>query len=102
MHEIYSNLSKKDKKAFNKLSDEEKAEIIQATVVDKVSSILLKAVTNATIDSMLNTYEMLYQDFVKPLDESMSDHSYIDKLLSELRMKHLEYVKRQNKEGETE
>lgn len=101
MHEIYSNLSKKDKKAFNKLSNEEKAEIIQANVTDKVSGILLNAITNATIDSMLNTYEMLYQDFVKPYDESMSDHSYVDQLLSELRIKHLEYVKRQNKEGET-
>lgn len=97
MHEIFSNLTKSGKKAFNKLSDEEKAAIIQANVVDKISDPLLNAITNAVIQGTEMAYETIYKEFVKPIDETedeITQHAYMNSLLSQIRLKHLEYEKK--------
>lgn len=98
MNEFFSNLSSKDKKRFNKLSDEEKAKIIHANVVDKIGDIMLKAITDATIRGMDLAYEDLYQNFVTRFDNKDVEFNLMD-MLSYLRLKHLEHEKRKNKEN---
>lgn len=97
MHEIFSNLTRSGKKAFNKLTDEEKAAIIQANVIDKINEPLLNAITNAIIQGSEIAYETIYKEFVKPIDEvkdEITQHAYMNSLLSQIRLKHLEYEKK--------
>ncbi len=99
MHEIMRHLTKSGKKAFNKLSDEEKAKIIQANVIDKISDSLAKAITEATIRGMDYAYEYLYQNYVTRYDNKDEEFNLLT-LSSYLRIKHLEHEQRKNKEND--
>lgn len=102
MYEIMKNLTKAGKKDFNKLTDEEKASIIHANVTDKIGDVLTKAITDATIRGIEMAYEQIYKEFVKPIDENEGNktrrQAYMNSLLSQIRLKHLEYEKKRRTE----
>lgn len=95
------NLTKAGKKDFNKLTDEEKAAIIHANVTDKIGDILLTSIIDATVRGNEMAYEMIYKEFVKPIDEAedeITKHAYMNSLLSQIRLKHLEIERKRRVE----
>lgn len=97
-------LSKKTKKQFNKLSEEEKLQIVDATINTKINEAISKGIAKAFIEGSRYELEHLYNTFVVPIDEigitEKEREMRITMLLSKLRKTHLIYVQNTQKGGE--
>lgn len=98
--------SKKGKRKFNKLSDADKKVVAELAVKEAVNPAMRKAISDAMITGMRLKAEALYQKYVQNMDklEHQSDDwlSYVDKLVSAIRLDHIEYEKMQNGERSDE
>lgn len=98
---IFDFKSKKGKREFNKLSDDEKTRIIHEEVIRKINKIVGKEISNAFIMGTQYEKERLYKKYVTCIDEaegSVEITEIMDGLLSELRKAHIMYVRNNNKE----
>lgn len=99
MERLFKNPTKKTKKMFNSLPDEERTEIINGILNEKISKITATQIADSMIAGMEIALENLYSNFVLSIDDEITStsswHEEIEKLLSHLRMKHLEYIKKQ-------
>lgn len=89
---------KKGEKAFAALSTEKKAEVIKASIMQNIGKELSRQVATATVNGAVIGQNFLYERYVKQIDAeadgSDEKSKLIEKLLSEIREKHLEYVKK--------
>lgn len=99
MERLFKNPTKKTKKMFNSLPDEERTEIINGILNEKISKITAKQIADSIIAGMELAQENIYNDFVLSIDDVMVGtrewQEEAEKLLSYLRIKHLDYVKKQ-------
>lgn len=102
---FFENMSRKQKRKFNKLSPEEQAPIIEAELIQKVSQIMAKEIANSMIRGMNLLWTQLFEDFVIPLDNVENDdewHKKISELLSLIRTQYLRIEASKAKENENE
>lgn len=87
--------SRKSKRAFNSLPNEEKAKIIHEQVVSKIQDVAKEEVMKSFISGAKYEGQHLYQKFVERIDqaEGVEREALINRLLSYLREAHLNYVK---------
>lgn len=94
-------MNRKQKRRFNKLSPDEKAPIIEAELVQKVSPILAQEISKAMIAGMNLVYEKLFDEFVNPLDTADSEDEWnmmINNMLSLIRTQYLRIEARKAKD----
>lgn len=98
---------KKGNKKFEKLTPDAKAKVLQTAIEQKVSGIMAEEISKAMITGMTLEREQIYNKYVEAIDkfdpvvdgfEKWAEE--VNKLLSYLRMKHLECVSKQKKDGE--
>lgn len=104
MKKKYKLFSKQWWKEFDKQSEEDKQKILQVLIEGMVNKALEKAYTDSMITGMYFRCEALYEKYVQPLDK-LDSHSeewstLVAKLLSEIRVAHLEYKKLNAKKEE--
>lgn len=95
-------MNRKEKRKFNKLSPDEQAPIIEAELIQKVSPIMAKEITNAIIAGMDIVWEKLYNDCVNILDNTNNEddrNKAIDYMLSLIRTQHLRIEANKAKEN---
>lgn len=87
--------SRKAKREFNRLSNEEKAKIVHEQVVSKIQDVAKEEVMKSFISGAQYEGQHLYQKFVERIDqaEGIEREALINRLLSHLREAHLNYVK---------
>ncbi len=87
--------SKKGKKQFNKLSNEDKVAVAQVAIADAVNNAMRKDITDAMTNGMLFQMESLYNRFVRKADQMTLDSdewlAMVDNLMSDIRIGHLKY-----------
>lgn len=99
---MFSRITKKDIEEFSKLSNEKKAEVIQSAVQEKVSEVMNSEIAKAIITGAELERERIYKRYVSKVDECLESDatdndeldSYIDDLLSYIRMEHLKFIKK--------
>lgn len=97
---IFSNMNRKQKREFNSLDNDKKAELIQSALVEKVSGVMAKETAKSMIRGMEFQLEELYTKYVMKMDDFIIDGDFEssnkinEELLSFLRMKHLEFIKK--------
>lgn len=99
MSEILSAYKgKKGEKAFASLSSEQKAEVIKASIMENIGKELSRQIATATVNGVLIGQNNMYEKYVKNIDDDSygeeEKKKIIEKLLSEIREKHLEYIKK--------
>lgn len=98
---VFKGMNRKQKREFDKLENDKKAELLQAAIVDKVSGTMATEIAKAMISGMELEREQLYQKYVVNIDDCSYGcdewFEYADKLLSYLRMEHLKYQQKQTK-----
>lgn len=104
MKKKWKLFSKQWFKEFNKQSNDDKQKILQVIVEEMVNKALTTAYTDSMITGMYYRCESLYEKYVQPLDK-LDSHSeewstLVAKLLSEIRVAHLEYEKLNAKKEE--
>ncbi len=87
--------SKKGKKQFNKLSNDDKIAVAQVAIADAVNNAMRKDITDAMTNGMLFQMESLYNRFVRKADQLTLDSdewlATVDNLMSDIRVGHLKY-----------
>lgn len=97
---IFKGMNRKQKREFDRLDNDKKAELLQAAIVDKVSGTMATEIAKSMIAGMELEREQLYQKYVTVIDTALDSDDWpyeIEKLLSFLRMEHLKYQQKQNK-----
>lgn len=61
-------MDNKAKKKFNRLSQEEKEQVVRYIVNDKVSSVFAKELANSMIAGINTAYSQLWRDYVEEID----------------------------------
>lgn len=100
MRNIFKGMNKKQKKEFDKLEVDKKAELLQTAIVGKVSNTMAQEVAKAMIDGMALEREQLYNKYVEPIDYALDQEDRNDKIeafLSFLRIEHLKYQQKHAK-----
>lgn len=96
-------MNKKQKKEFNKLEIDKKAEFLHTAIIDNISGTMAKEIAKAMIAGMELEREQIYRKYVEPLDsqsDTISSDEWeieVEKLLSYIRMEHLKYQQKQIK-----
>lgn len=103
MPNIFKSMNRKQKREFDKLDKDKKAELLKSAIIDKVSGTMSQEIAKSMISGMELEREQIYQKFVVPID-SLSEtfqndewNTEIKKLLSYLRMEHIKYKQKQMK-----
>lgn len=96
MKKKYHLFSKQWWKEFNRQSKEDKQKILQVIIEETVNKALTTAYTDSMITGIYFKSEALYEKYVQPLDK-LDSHSeewstLVTKLLSEIRVNHLDYM----------
>lgn len=94
--------SKKGAKEFEKLPNESKAQVIQAAIIEKTSHVMAQEIAKGIIKGTEFEQEHIYNEFVSKIDaykiESQEWHDAVDKLLSYIRVKHVNYLSKKENE----
>lgn len=93
-------MNRKQKRGFNKLSEDEKSELIKSEIVNKVSPIMSREIANATVNGIYIERDRLYNHYVKPIDESDTEEEktrLVNELLGFLREEHVKKIQREGK-----
>ncbi len=70
---IFESMNRKDKRKFNSLPEDEKAEIFRTELQKTISGKMADEVTNSFYRGYLMAYSLLYENYIEPmlkLDES--------------------------------
>lgn len=93
--------TKKGQNEFNELTPDAKAKVIEAAIIEKTSGVMAQEIVKGIIKGIEIEQEHIYNDFVTKIDAQIIDTlewlDEVDKLLSYLRVKHLNYVTKQTK-----
>lgn len=96
----------KSKKEFASLPPESKAKIIEAAIIEKTSGVMAREIAKGIIRGTELEQEHIYNEFVSKIDSFKIDSvewiDAVDKLLSYIRVKHLNYIANQSKIDEKE
>lgn len=96
MSNSFSHMNRAQRRKFDSLPVEQKAEAIQAAVIENAKKPMADAVARAMIHGMAFAGEQIYQNYVTRIDsaEIAQDEREreIDNLLSFLRVAHLKYT----------
>lgn len=95
MNNIFENMSKKEKKEFEKLSNEEKAKVLEIAITQKVSSVMEKEIPKAIISGMKIALDQIYEKYIFQYDKTEDkDHKekIKEELFSYIRSEHLKHI----------
>ena len=94
--------TKKGQKEFNELTPDAKAKVIEAAIIEKTSGVMAQEIAKGIIKGTEIEQEHIYNEFVTKIDahiiESAEWHDEVDKLLSYIRVKHVNYIAKQARE----
>lgn len=101
--DMYTPFTKEWFKQFNKLSDKDKQKVLEIVIKNMMNSALVSASSNGVMNGMYLKGERFYTDYVEKMDK-MDSHSQewsdmVEKLLSDIRVCHVEYQKRQEQQN---
>lgn len=98
MSNPFSHMNRKQKRQFDALPVEQKAQAVQAAVLDEVEKAIANQISDAMIRGMRMAREDIYQQHVTRIDqEGISEEvrqAHIEALLSFLRIEHLKHLQR--------
>lgn len=91
--------TKKGKKEFEKLSEDAKAKVIEAILMEAIRLVMKNEIPKAMIKGEEMAYEHIYNNYVSNIDsfEKMTSDwiSHVEVLLSYIRVKHINYLAKQ-------
>lgn len=102
---IMDVLSKKQLRGFKDLNETTQVELLQTQLINKVSQVLGRNTTNSMIDGIRIAEENIYKRYVEPHDNETDIEKkslIVEQLLSYLRLKHVEHIKRQHEKEKAE
>lgn len=105
MPNIFGHMSREQKRKFKKLSPDGKVEYAQASIASTVSDVMTQKISDGIITGIRFERNRIYQEYVVSIDESKTEKEkmeHIERLLSFLRVNHLNYVKREREQQEGE
>ncbi len=96
MSSILASMNRKAKRNFDKLSQEQKAEIIKTEIINKVSVAMSQEISKSMIYGIAFGKEQLYKNYVSKIDElecnGNNSSEEIQKLLSHIREEHFKFI----------
>lgn len=99
---VFENRSQRKK--FDKLGNDAKKEAMNVAIQNEFGKVLAKHVSQAMVDGMDLQSNHLYTKFVSKIDSGVLSEAEktdcIEHLLSAIRKGHINYVKKNGKEGE--
>lgn len=98
MSNPFSHMNREQKRQFDALPVEQKAQVVQAAVLDEAKKTMANQISDAMIRGVRVAREEIYKEHVSAIDqEGISEElrqMRIENLLSFLRIEHLKHLQR--------
>lgn len=102
---LFESMNRKQRKEFDKLPTEQKAQVIEVSLMEKISSVMQKGITRSMIAGMDLVWKYLYNDYVSKFDDTDDVAEYneiVGKMMSKIREQYLRIISNEAKENKDE
>lgn len=102
---LFEGMNRKQRREFDKMPTEQKAQVIEVSLMEKISPVMQREITRSMIAGMDLVWKSLYNDYVSKFDDTDDVGEYneiVGKLMSKIREQYLRIITNEAKDGQDE